>query len=203
VDRHRPLVARIAAAPENPAVRRWWPEPVVDAILRLWEERENFCTALDRLPQTFCHGDAIPRNLLFRRGADGSEEIVGIDWEFAGHYAAGEEIGQTLSVASAFFDVAPDDLPALDELLFGEYVAGLREVGWQGDPRAVRFAYAAHAALRNLFNAVGASVPTDAQRAAARQTYGHSWEELAERRAELRPFLLDRAAEARRLMETL
>ena len=114
-----------------------------------------------------------------------------------------EEVGQTLSVAGAFFDVAPDDLPALDEMLFGEYVAGLHDVGWQGDARSVRFAYAAHAALRNAFNAVGTLAPTDAQRAAAQQTYGHTWEELAERRAELRPFLLDRAAEARRLIETL
>jgi hypothetical protein len=105
--------------------------------------------------------------------------------------------------ACAFFDMAPHDLPALDELLFGEYVAGLHDVGWQGDARSVRFAYSAHAALRNLFNAVGASVPTDARRVAAQQTYGHTWEELAERRAELRPFLLDRAAEARGLLEAL
>jgi hypothetical protein len=67
----------------------------------------------------------------------------------------------------------------------------------------VRFAYAAHAALRNAFNAVGASVPDAARRAGAQQNYGHTWEELAERRAAVRPYLLDRADEARRLMETL
>jgi hypothetical protein len=67
----------------------------------------------------------------------------------------------------------------------------------------VRFAYAAHAALRNAFNAVGASVPDEAGRAMAFQNYGHTWEELAERRAVLRPFLLDRADEARRLLATL
>jgi hypothetical protein len=75
-------------------------------------------------------------------------------------------------------------------------------VGWRGDPRPVRFAYAAHAALRNAFNAVGASVPDAARRAEVQQNYGRTWEELAERRAALRPFLLDRADEARRLMET-
>ena len=32
---HRELVARIAAAPLNPDVRRFWPQPVVDALLRL------------------------------------------------------------------------------------------------------------------------------------------------------------------------
>jgi hypothetical protein len=200
VERHRPLVARIAMAPHNPDIRQWWAQPVVDAILRLWEERDMFCTALERLPQTFGHGDAIRRNLLSRRGADGSEETVGIDWEYAGHYAVGEEVGQTLSVASAFFDVEPASLPALDEALFVGYLTGLRDAGWRGDPRQVRFAYAAHAALRNAFNAVGASVPDDARRAAARQNYGRTWEELAERRATLRPFLLARAEEARRLL---
>src|SRR5206468_9289162 len=109
-----------------------------------------------------------------------------------GHYAVGEEVGQTLSVASAFYDVEPADLPTLDEALFAGYLAGLPDAGWRGDKgdeRAVRFAYAAHAALRNLFNAVGARVPDEAGRAAATATYGHTWEALAERRAEVRPFL--------------
>jgi hypothetical protein len=203
LDRHGPLVARIAAAPDNPAVRRWWPRPVVDAIQRLWTERDAFCAALDRLPRAFGHGDAIRRNLLARHGSDGSEETVAIDWEHAGHYAYGEEVGQTLSVASAFFDVATADLPALDEALFAGYLAGLREAGWRGDPRPVRFAYAAHAALRNAFNAVGTSVPDETGRASARQNYGHAWEELAERRAEARPFLLARADEARALLNGL
>lgn len=203
LDARRPLVTRIAAAPNNPDLRRWWPQPVVAAILRLWEERDAFCAALERLPQTFCHGDAICRNLLTRRGADGFDETVAIDWEYAGYYAAGEEVGQTLSVAAAFFDVEPADLPALDEALFASYLAGLREAGWRGDPRQVRFAYAAHAALRNAFNAVGASVPNAAGHAAIQQTYGRTWEELAERRAVLRPVLLEYANEARSLMDTL
>ena len=203
LERHGPLVARITVAPEDPDVRRWWPRPVVDAILRLWEERDAFCAALERLPQTFCHGDAIRRNLLARRGAEGSEETVGIDWEFAGQYAVGEEVGQTLSVASAFYEVEPADLAALDELLFAGYQAGLGDAGWRGDPRQVRFAYTAHAALRNAFNAVGASVPDEARRAAVKQNQSRTWEELAERRAAVRPFLLERAAEARGLMDRL
>jgi hypothetical protein len=205
VEAHAERVARIAAAPLDPDVRRFWPQPVVDGILRLWEERDVICTALERLPQTFCHGDAIRRNLLSRRGTDGSEETVGIDWEGAGHMAVGEEIGQTVSVAGAFFDVDPADLPALDEALFAEYLAGLRDAGWRGEERQVRFAHAAAAALRNAFNAVGATVPDEAGRGPIHfhQGRGRTWEELAEARAAVRPFLLDRAQEARGLMETL
>ena len=203
LERHQPVLAQIAAAPSNPDVQSWWPQPVVDAILRLWQERDAFCTALERLPQAFGHGDAIRRNLLARRGADGAEETVAIDWEFAGQYAVGEEIGQTLSTASAFYDVEPADLPALEEALFEGYLAGLRDASWRGDERQVRFAFITHAALRNAFNVVGATVPDEARRAAAQQNYGRSWEELAERRAVLRPLLLQRAEEARRLMQTV
>ena len=198
LERHRSHVAQIAAAPDNPELRRWWPPRVVAAILRLWEERDTFYEALERLPQTFCHGDAIRRNLLA-----GADETVAVDWEFAGHYAVGEEVGQTLSVASAFYDVEPADLPAMDEALFANYLDGLREAGWRGNSTQVRFAYAAHAALRNLFNTVGAFVPDDRRGTAALEKYGRTWEELAERRAAIRPFLLDRADEARSLMDTL
>jgi hypothetical protein len=194
LDRHAELVTRIAAAPENPAVSHWWPKETVDAIVRLWEERHAFCDALDRLPRTFCHGDAIRRNLLFQ-----GDELLAIDWEYAGLYAPGEEVGQTLSVAAAFFDWEPADLPALDEALFGAYLDGLGS----DRPRQVRFAYCAHAALRNLFNAVGTSVPPEAGAAAALRNYGHTWDELAGRRAMIRPFLLERADEARQLMEEL
>jgi hypothetical protein len=198
LDNHVPLVERIAAAPDDPAVSHWWPRPTVDAILRLWAERGRFCDALERLPRTFGHGDAIRRNLIF-----GSDGLVAIDWEHAGLYAAGEEVGQALSVAAAFFDLAPADLPALDEALFAAYRDGLRDAGAAPEPGHLRFAYAAHAALRNLFNAVGTSVPPAAGAARALQTYGHTWDALAGRRAEIRPFLLERADEARRLMASL
>jgi hypothetical protein len=201
--RYRPLVAQIAAAPHNAAVAHWWPESVVAAILRLWEERESFCAVLERLPQTFCHGDAIARNLLARRLARGADELVAIDWECAGYYAAGEEVGQTLSVAAAFYDIDPAGLPALDEALFTSYLDGLRDTGWRGEPQQVRLAYVAHAALRNAFNAVGATGPSEAGRAGALQVYGHTWEELAERRAAVRPFLLTLAAEARGMLADL
>jgi hypothetical protein len=201
---HGPMVERIAGALDNPAVRHYWKQPTVDAILRVWADRETYLTALDRLPQTFGHGDAIRRNLLVSRGAGGALETVGVDWEYAGHYAPGEDVGQTLSVAPAFYHLEPDELPRLDEALYPSYLAGLRDAGCAVDEPAVRFAYTAHAALRNLFNAVAANAPPDdARRAAIVQSQGRTWEELAERRVAMRPFLLARADEARSLLEAL
>lgn len=191
---HGPLVERIAAAPDNPAVAHWWPRDVVAAVLRLWAERDLFCDALERLPQTFGHGDAIRRNLFVRGG-----ELVAIDWEHAGRYAPGEDVGQALSVGPAFFWIEPAQLPQLDDALFGGYLAGLKEAGWHGDERLVRFAFCAHAALRNGFNAVGSTMPDDEGKARALRTWGHTFEELAERRAATRPYLLKLAEEARTL----
>lgn len=195
---HGPLVERIAAAADDPAVARWWPRPVVDAILLLWTERDVFCDALERLPQTFGHGDAIRRNLFVRGG-----ELVAIDWEHAGRHAPGEDVGQALSVASAFYWIDPEELPALDAALFSDYLVGLREAGWRGDERAVRLAFCTHAALRNIFNAVGSFMPDEEGRARAVRAWGHTFEELAERRARTRPYLLRLAHEARGLMRPI
>lgn len=203
LERHRPLVQRIAAAPDNPAVSHWWPRPVVDGLLRLWQERAAFCAALQRLPHAFGHGDAIRRNLLLRRTAKGAAALTLIDWEHAGRYAVGEEIGQTLSTAAPFFDIDPAGLPELEVALLEGYLTGLQDAGGQPDARLVRAAMLIHAALRNAFNAVGATPPNEVQRAAAVQTYGHTFDSLAARRAELRPVILAWADTARRLLETL
>ena len=60
----------------------------------------------------------------------------------------------------------------------------------------MRFAYCAHAALRNGFNAVGTVFPDAARLEATRRHQGRSFEELAGRRAAIRPFLLALAEEA-------
>jgi hypothetical protein len=198
--RHVPMVQRIEAAVDNPQVNQYWPRPAVDAVLRLWAERETFLTALESLPLTLAHGDAIRRNMLAHRAPDGTDETVAVDWEFTGQMAVGEEVGQTLSVAAAFFDVEPSALPELDGVLFPAYLDGLLDVGWRGDERLVRFAYVAHAALRNGFNAVGSVAPNEAQAAAVIVNQGRTWRELAEQRAQIRPFLLRLADEARALL---
>ena len=55
---------------EHPIVRRIWPGDVGERAHRIWQERERFIEALDRLPQTVCHQDFKRGNLLCRRRAD-------------------------------------------------------------------------------------------------------------------------------------
>ena len=196
---------RLTGLGASPLARQLYPSPVVIEIRRLWTERERFLAALDRLPQTFCHHDAFRRNLLFRAGPE-REELVAIDWAYAGCGAVGEELGQ-LVVASLYFfeteEITPRDL---DAACFAGYVAGLREAGWVGDERLVRLGFTVDAALRHTVGLLGqilSQVADPALRPDMEELFGRPIEEVVEAWAELWPFQLALAEEARVLLRTV
>ncbi|HEX8919379.1 MAG TPA: hypothetical protein VF898_12805 [Chloroflexota bacterium] len=94
----------------------------------------------------------------------------------------------------------------MERPIFEGYLRGLREAGWRGDRRLVRFGYAASAALRY-------TVPTlieliidlcDARRhAAAEERRGMPFRLIVERQLALTEFLLDLADEATTHLPTL
>ncbi len=138
----------------HPSLCEAYPTPVAPRLRRLWEERERLLDQLARLPQGLTHGDA-KRNNLFSRptpgtdGAPSGEQTVGIDWDVVGREALGEDAGHLLG--NAVMHATDQAEPRrLDNAIFRGYQDGLRDSGWAGVPRAqraVRFAYAAHAAL--------------------------------------------------------
>jgi hypothetical protein len=126
-----------------------WAHPLVaphvtprlrDGLLALRRDRELFLTALESSPQTFCHLDLWPNNVIRAR-----DSLVLIDWGFAGIAAIGEDIGNL--VPDSVFDLLQpaSALPELDRVVFDSYVEGLREAGWDGDERQVRLAMCASA----------------------------------------------------------
>ncbi|MFQ5614419.1 MAG: phosphotransferase, partial [Anaerolineae bacterium] len=143
-----PQIAQLPTVLDHPLVRRLYPPDVAGGLFRLWAERETFLEALDRLPQTFCHRDAFRRNLFARRGPDGREQTVAIDWVFAGAGAVGAEMVALVVATLGFREVEFDRAQELEIIVFEGYLAGLDAAGWGGDPRLVRFGYAAAAALR-------------------------------------------------------
>jgi len=196
---------RLAGSDASPLARQLYPPSVVVEITRLWAERERFLAALDRLPRTFCHHDAFRRNLLLRAGPEG-EELVAIDWAYAGHGALGEELGQ-LVVASLFFfetvGIAPRDL---DAACFAGYMAGLREAGWVGDERLARLGFTVDAALRSsvgLLGQIWSLVSDPALRSVVEDWFGRPLEAVVEAWAELWPFQFELADEARVLLATV
>lgn len=125
-----------------------FPRPVSDEILRLWASHDALLATLDQLPRTFCQLDAYRPNLFLRRGAKGADQTVAIDWVFAGIGAIGEEIANLLAASLIWFEYDAAAARSLDEAVFAGYLDGLREAGWQGDPRLVRLGYTAACALR-------------------------------------------------------
>ena len=83
-EKSAPVIARFPGILEHPTLRRFLRIGSADAYLQLWSERARFLDALEQLPQTFCHHDAFPRNILIRRGTAGQDQPVAIDWAFAG-----------------------------------------------------------------------------------------------------------------------
>lgn len=117
-----------------PLMRKHFSVPLRDGLVRLHRHRDRLLTLMERLPRTVCHLDVWPNNLIRRP----SGEVVLLDWAFTGDGALGEDIGNLIpdSVMDLLF---PHELlDELDERLTGAYLTGLREAGWNGDPRLVR-----------------------------------------------------------------
>jgi hypothetical protein len=188
-----------------PLTRHLYPPPVVAELTRLWAEREPFLTALDRLPQTFCHHDAFRRNLLGRKGPKG-EELVALDWADAGQAAVGEELVPLMLGSLLFFEavgIRPHDL---DAACFASYLVGLREAGWAGDERLARLGFTADAALHTTVGALRQALPlvTDpALHPFGEDLFGRPLAEVVEGWAELWPFQFELADEARALLPTV
>jgi hypothetical protein len=151
----RGWMARVAPGVEllrnslgHPLVRRLYPPSATRDILDLWENREAFLAALERLPQCFSHLDGFRRNLLARKTAHGDWQTVLIDWAFAGTAAVGEELAPVLLATAGYGEIEMSQLPELDDAVFNGYVRGLREAGWKGDRRLARLGFAAAATLR-------------------------------------------------------
>lgn len=201
-----PRITQLPAVLDHPLIRRLYPPDVAKRLFRLWAERETFLDALDRLPQTFCHRDAFRRNLFARRGPDGREQTVAIDWVFAGTGAVGEELVSLIVATVGFREVEFDKVQELEAFVFEEYLAGLREAGWRGDPRLVRFGYTAAAPLRYVLGGTRNLLPIlldESQYAWFGQMWGDPIEVYTDYWANMFRFLLNLADEARELLMAL
>lgn len=190
----------------HPLLKRGWPADVGDALHRLWTERMIFAEALDRLAQTFCHHDANGRNLIARRGADGDEQTVGIDWGFAGIGPPGYDIVPLCGELLPAFRFELAEAQDLAEDVFEGYLAGLRDAGWQGHRGVVRFGFSAALALR--YGVCGgpanlSDLLDESRHWVPEQRWGHPIEEVMDRWAGCSRFMLRLAEEAGELLGRL
>jgi hypothetical protein len=197
-------IAQLRNAGDHPLVRRIFPPDVAHNVLKLWAEREMFLDTLDHLPQTLCHRDAFRRNLFARRGVDGQEQTVAIDWAFVGIGAIGEEIVAPVATNVGFHEVELEEVHELEKIVFEGYLEGLNEVGWRGDPRAVRFCYAVASALRYALPIPNLDYIFDeSQHSVMEELFKRPFGELLDYWGNVGRFLLDLAEEARKLRSAL
>ena len=187
---------------DHPLVRQVCVGATAARLFQLLADRAALIAALARLPQSFCHHDAWYRNLVLRSNPAGHEQAVLIDWADAGSGALGQELAAFIWAPVTYFDVDIDALHDLETLAWSQYLDGLRDGGWRGEPDVVRLGYTADVALRGVFSAwfCGTCLPDEQHSQWLATALGHPIEEIIQVQARLLPFLLDRADEARRLM---
>ena len=192
------------AAWSHPHLRAAFPQPVREQLVELWHDHEALLDALDRLPRTFCHLDMHRANLLVQRRFDGQEQTIVIDWSLAGVAGVGEELTGLIVASVLLGHVARAEVVRLEQVAYDQYLAGLSDAGWHGDPRLVRFGYTASAALRFSFLVAAAIVQAAGDRG---HEVGTAQEDasaaIQAEQAAPTYFLLDRAAEARALVRVL
>jgi hypothetical protein len=121
-----------------------------------------------------------------------------------GTSALGVEIAQLSVSFRSLRDFELSQVQELTDIVFAEYLAGLRDVGWRGDPRSLRLGYVTSAAL---FNGLGElmSILRGGLDERARARVIELWgdrpiEENMVRRGELLRFLIGFADEAEELI---
>jgi len=200
-----PAIPLIRSSLDHPLVRCGWPGDASDRLFRLWEERNLYLDALDRLPQTLCHLDLFRRNLFARKTEDGDDQTIVIDWAFVGQAAIGAELAALVLTSVAFNEVDFAQAQALEDVVFAGYLEGLRDAGWRGDPQQVRLGYTA-ASLRlrlgELSRAIG-MILDESQHPFVEQAFGRSMEEIEDHFAQVNCFVDNLTDEARGLMDIL
>ena len=178
--------------------------PVVDpldlhALAAFFADEDRYVGALEALPQTFCHNDALRPNLFARR-ADGDHRTVAVDWQIAGHGPIGSELAMLVAGSVLFFKVPAADIEQVAARAWAGYLAGLKAAGCVFDSGEVRFGFTASVAARcGLLVAVWLrNALEDPEWVAG--VWGRPATEVAAQNALLAAFLDRRAAEAQRLL---
>jgi hypothetical protein len=131
---------------DHPEAAAAWSDDLRSGLRRLWDRREVLVGQAEALPRTLCHLDVWPMNLIARESP--SDEIVLLDWAFAGAGAVGEDVANLIadSVADGLID--PALLPEIDQTCTSAYLRGLRDGGWSGGDAEVRHAIAVTGAAK-------------------------------------------------------
>jgi len=107
---------------------------------------------LDRLPQTYAHGDASPQNLLLPAKEPGT--VIVIDWGFGSLLPIGFDLGQLLVGLAHAGKSDPSGLRDIDAAIFPAYLEGLAAEDYPAAPAQVRLGYIGALTARSALSAL-------------------------------------------------
>jgi hypothetical protein len=124
------------AAWQQPLIRETWPTELREAWTNLLVHRDALLDLVASLPRARCHLDFWVSNVIQRP----TGELALFDWSFLGDGALGEDVGNY--IPDAVFDLfwPAERVSELAETCIANYLDGLHEAGWRGDPDQVRLA---------------------------------------------------------------
>jgi hypothetical protein len=200
-----PLVPQIQKMLTDPVFHGLLPSDAEAQFLRLWDKRERFLSALDQLPQTFCHQDPVARNLFAQRGSDGEYHTVAIDWAYVGQASVGMDIAVLLLIGLAFMEIPAEQAPEFEALVYENYLAGLYDAGWAGDTQQVRLGFVASTVCKFIEALMLASnfLTDPAQIPITEQVWNRRYSEIIRAFAGLFRHSMNFADEARQIMDAL
>lgn len=128
----------------HPLAAAHWDADLRDGLRMIWEKRTELFTLAETLPQTRCHLDLWPLNLIWPTSKNGP---VLLDWSFTGTGAIGEDIANL--IADTFLDgLQPvHRLPQTETALTNAYLTGLNTTAHHNET-TVRKAIAATGAAK-------------------------------------------------------
>jgi hypothetical protein len=121
---------------EQPLIADNWPSGLRAAWAEIIAHRNELLNVVEQLPRATCHLDLWVSNVIRRP----SGEFALLDWAFTGDGAFGEDIGNHIPDAVLDLFWPAERLPELAETCVENYLEGLGEGGWRGDPDEVRLA---------------------------------------------------------------
>lgn len=115
---------------------------------------ENIDIALDslqQLPRVLAHQDLSQMNMLLVKKENNENQLFLIDWQFMSISGVGEDLGKLFGVNLSLGIIPPNEYIKFQTSVFHAYLEGLREMGWSGDERLVRYGFCLSTALRSVW----------------------------------------------------
>ncbi|WP_377559116.1 oxidoreductase family protein [Ornithinibacillus salinisoli] len=114
------------------------------------ENLDKHFNALASLPRVLAHQDLSKQN-MYTKLHKGTKKLTLIDWQFLSISGLGEDLGKLYGVALSQQDIPIEKGDYYQDLLFTNYIEGLRDAGWNKDSTLARYGFCISFALRSAW----------------------------------------------------